>query len=282
MQAIAIPFEQELNNALAIGGTEPQIIHQFVTNVAALQGLPGNVQINTAFVHQRPYAFVKTPQSICNRIKCELGDVLLVYKSLLNNQVQEHRATFLQAKKKGGTGWHVEPHQLEFLHNVGTIAFEFGRSVYHRAGYAPITFSSPSWPDTWSHYLCLESQATLVYSSDRVDNQYNNNCATFAFFNEPCVLGALQCQQCDSFLNFIDTFTSASGPGMDVVGVARQLLDIVFKRVGMILDPEEEWKGFWLPIDPDRVKGEKEGFGVIQIIVNEEEQPHEGLRSTRV
>jgi hypothetical protein len=269
MQVIAQAFDQELRQAVAAGGTEPQIVRRFTQAAQNLNGAFGSqIAIDTAFVHQRPYALFRQPATICGHVRCELGDILLVIKHKVGKQTVDHRGTFLQAKKGAGS-WPISPHQLEFLHNIGGLTFEFGKSVYKASGYQPITFQKMPWPPQWAHYLCLDVD-TLVYASDRVYGQYPGQCASFTFRNALCTAQFPNCAGCDGFAKFIDDFTARYGPGLKVSGPAQQLFDIVYKRVGLVLDPPDEWSGYWYPIEPRREDPEGEGFSVIQVIVSGE------------
>jgi hypothetical protein len=264
-------FASALKSAIKRGGDEPNIVERFVNRVWDKRTSFGPaVNVQTAFVHQRPYALFRNPAEICDFARCELGDLLLVFKRINDGEVIDHRATFLQAKK-GLRAWPIAPHQLEFLRNVNNYEFEFGRKTLRMGHYDPIRFRLLAWPVSWAHYLCLdEDEPSLVYDTERVYNHLPGNCTSFTLRNEPCrVKWKTNCVRCDGFSAFMHKFTQPAGVGLDITtdDLGKDMVTIVFRRVGLEVDPAEEWEDYFLPAEKDvkRSKERPEGFGVIFI-----------------
>lgn len=287
MKKIGTVFAAALEGAAKRGGDEPEIIERFVQRVDDKKTAFGpSVQIATRFVHQRPYALFRKPASICGYSRCELGDVLLIFKRIVNGRVTDHRATFLQAKKGERRAWLIAPHQAEFLRKVNSIEFTFGKKARTMGGFGPILFGGLRWPITWAHYLCLDAPAfSLVYDTGRVYGHRGAPCRSFVFANERCrIKRKTSCVDCDGFGTFMHEFTKPAGFGLDIVKDARgkDMVTIACKRVGLTVDPEEEWEDYFFPPkrkDLKRVKEGSEGFGVI--LITAEGPPEEDVEPSK-
>jgi hypothetical protein len=271
MKKIGAVFAAALAASIRRGGDEPAVVENFVGRVDRKKGSFGPaVNIQTAFVHQRPYALFRNPGQICGSYRCELGDVLLVFKRIHNGEIIDHRAIFLQAKK-GKRQWPITPHQLEFLRNVNRYEFEFGKRALRMAGYGPLLFQNLNWPVTWAQYLCLdEDEPSLVYDTERVYRHQADTCAGFTFRNEPCrIKWKANCVNCDGFSAFMHKFTQPTGRGLNIRTDPRglEVVTIACKRVGLEVDPEDEWKDYFFPPQKDVkwARERPEGFGVILI-----------------
>lgn len=78
---LARELDGELSVAIAAGGAEPDIIRNYDKAVGNIAQTPHS-KVRSGFIHQRPYALFVSPTSIAGREKCELGDILYVYKRL--------------------------------------------------------------------------------------------------------------------------------------------------------------------------------------------------------
>jgi len=246
---LAQDISRELDKAIASATGEVAIVKRFITNLAGL-GTPPNVVIQTAFCHQKPYAFFVNPSQYAGRTKCELGDILWVYKTLSQGTVTDHRATFSQAKHSNSSKFHIEEHQYNFLIDINSNSFEFGRSVYGSAGYQPKVFTAVTKSKHFSNYLFISPSLTPKCE-----------CTNGLTLSTPTSIDTITMQ---SFERYIDSFFLPGSFGMDLHHNAngRELVDIVFKRLALVLDPPEEWKGYF--------EEDKSGFGVVFIIVSDE------------
>ena len=246
---LAQDVSQELDNAIASASGEVAIVRQFIANMAGLNISPG-VDIQTAFCHQKPYAFFVKPAQYANRKKCELGDILWVYKTLSRGTVTDHRATFSQAKHSYSSIFHIEEHQYKFLKDINSNSFQFGSSVYGSAGYQPRVFTAVTKSQHFSNYLFISPSLTPKCE-----------CTNNLILSKPTSIDTITMQ---SFERYIDSFFHTRSFGMDLLHNTDgwELVDIVFKRVALVLDPPEEWKGYF--------EDDKSGFGVVFITVYEE------------
>lgn len=266
---LAQQLDNLLLSAIAKGGSEPEIIREYVAGIGGIVMAP-SVQVRAEFIHQRPYAFFVNPIEIAGRKKCELGDVLYVYKEFDSAGVLvQAKASFVQAKKGNGH-WSIEPHQLEFLANIKHIQFRFGNSVYKRGGVKRVIYNGLPHTGRVAQYLLLGSSVALSYSVNRVKARQRLYQQGFAIHaGNPIVCKEAKrplCGNHDSHLKFLDRFCSGN-EGANLVGPVRDIVELVYKRIGWVLDPPEEFADNFIE-DP-------RGFGIVEITASSERQPQE-------
>jgi hypothetical protein len=246
---LAQNVSKALVDAIASASGEVAIIKQFIANIAGLKKSPG-VIIQTAFCHQKPYAFFVNPIQYANRQKCELGDILWVYKTLSRGTVTDHRATFSQAKHSNSSTFHIEEHQYKFLIDINSNSFQFGSTVYGSTGYRPRVFKAVTKSKHFSNYLFINPSLTPKCE-----------CTNNLILSTPTLINTIAMQ---SFEQYIDSFflPKSFGMNLDTNKDGWELVDIVFKRLALVLDPPEEWKGYF--------EEDKSGFGVVFITVSQE------------
>lgn len=246
---LAQDISQELDNAIASATGEVAIVKQFITNLAGLK-TPMNVNIQSAFCHQKPYAFFVNPAQYAGRKKCELGDILWVYKIQHRGVVTDHRAVFSQAKHSNSSKFHIDEHQYNFLIDINRNSFRFGKSVFANAGYQPIVFTAVTRSKHFSNYLFISPSLTPKCE-----------CTKDLTLSTPTSIDTITMQ---SFERYIDIFFRPRSFGMNLLHNMDgwKLVDIVLKRLSLVLDPPEEWKGYF--------EEDKSGFGVVFITVSEE------------
>lgn len=106
---IAGLLNNELIASIAKGGTEPEIVRAYAESVGKVLAGP-DARIRATFIHQRPYAMFVQPQTIVGRSRCELGDILYVFKKLDSRErVIAARAALVQVKK-GVETWEIDAH----------------------------------------------------------------------------------------------------------------------------------------------------------------------------
>lgn len=256
---IADALDACLSAAIGAGGTEPDIVRAYANSAKSIP-VPPHYQVRTGFIHQRPYAFFVQPSSIAGREKCELGDLLYVFKELdAAGTLVRARASFVQAKK-GVDQWGIEPHQLEFLLNVKRIQFRFGNSVYRRGGYAPIIYNGLPHSGDLSEYLLLGPSGALSYSTRRVAACQLLYQHGFSLHERNPILckeaRVAFCENHDSHRRFLQRFCAGEA-GANLVGRLRDIVELIYKRIGWVLDPPEEFADNFIE-DP-------RGFAVIEV-----------------
>lgn len=269
---IAQQLDNELSAAIAAGGTEPDIVRSYVTAAGKIAQTP-LMKVRTGFIHQRPYAFFVNPTAIAGREKCELGDVLYIYKKLdSTGKLVQAKACFVQAKKGSGY-WSIEPHQLEFLANIKTIQFRFGNSVYKRGGVKPIIYSGLPHSGDIAQYLLFDATSALSYSVKRV-----KACQPLYQHGFPIHLGKpILCKEAkkpfcanhDSHFQFLDRFCNGK-EGANLQGQVRDIVELIYKRIGWVLDPPEEFA--------DNFIDDPRGFAIVEITASTDERPQERER----
>lgn len=271
---IAIAFEKLLAAAIVPGAKEPDIVRNYVDGVAKLPATPGS-NIQAAFIHQKPYAIFIHPPSLAGRVKCELGDILYVFKYKSAGAVLHTEASFIQVKVgHPAKSWAIEPHQLAFLTGIRTHHFKFGNSVYNAAGVAPIPYRGLPHTGNFGEYMLIGGPEPLCYSADAILSAVGTAPAgTKVGASNPinCVSGLPFCAICDSHGAFLDQAFNGcrlfgSGIltppffGVIVQGPLVGMLNIIYKRVGMIPDPPEEYEGYF--------DNEEGGFGLIEVTID--------------
>ena len=264
--SIAHQFHAILQDAIAKNATEPLMVKDFVGRVIGV-GMPPRYTVESRFIHQRPYAFFVNLADICGRKKTELGDVLLIVKRLRGKSVIDHRFVTMQAKRLTNGAAAIDVHQFQFLRDLKDIEFRFGNSVHKQAGIAPIVWKKVTSSLWFGSYLFLDQFLSLVSKVTLVDSCYPGGCSPFPY--SPAAVPHLPWGGSPvglyAFEAFIVSFLQKGGLGVKVSGKPKALLELVLKRVGMVVDPPEENQGFWEDSDRD-------GFGVVRVTIQEEEE----------
>ena len=155
---LAQAISSELVKSVSSASHEVDIVKDFLNNLTTIK-LPPNTTLTSAFCHQKPYASFVNPLRYASRKKCELGDILWVYKSITSgNRTKDHRATFSQVKYSRSTRFRVERHQFEFLYAMEKDWFGCVMVIYLEKGTAAILFSRLTRSDHFSNYLLLSPQ----------------------------------------------------------------------------------------------------------------------------
>ncbi len=245
------------------GGTEPQIIERFTTK-APLVSLPPRVTVESVFVHQKPYAYFVKPADICGKSRVELGDILFIIKRLQNGKVRDYRFTFAQAKRLTNGASPIEVHQFRFYRDVADIDFKFGNSVFQLAGISPITWKKLSASSWFGHYLFLNTHWPIVSAIGLIDAHFPGGCSAFPF--SPLAPHPFRRSSIGtySFDEFLLKFLQLRGVGVGATSRSKEFLEIILKRVGWVVDPPEETKGFF-----DEVR--EGGFAIIRVTITDEE-----------
>lgn len=262
-------LDNELKSAIAAGGSEPDIIRKFA---AAANAIPATqlVKIRAGFIHQRPYAFFVQPNSIAGRQKCELGDILYVHKKIdSTGKLIQAKVVFVQAKK-GVNYWAIEPHQLEFLANIKTIQFRFGNSVCKLGGYAPVIYNGLLHKGEIAQYLLMGPTDALSYSVKRVKERqrlYQHGFSLNGTNPIHCKEAKRAfCANHDSHLKFLTRFCNGV-EGANLTGEVRDVVELIYKRIGWVLDPPEEFA--------DNFIEDARGFAIVEITSSSDQIPRE-------
>jgi hypothetical protein len=256
---VAEELDKKLVAAISAGGNEPDIVRRYVDAAPSVTADP-LVSIRAKFIHQRPFVFFLSPTTIADRKKCELGDILYVYKELdTNGNPTKHQGSFLQVKKGMGS-WSVEPHQFGFLSNIKRIQFRFGNSIYARGCYTPRIYNGLPHRGKLAHYLLLSNNKTLCYCVSRMRHcqplcQHpfsirSTNAINCRETNRPL------CPIHDSHCRFLSRFCTGE-EGAHISGKLREVIELVYKRIGWVLDPPEEFADNFIE-DP-------RGFAVLEV-----------------
>ena len=263
--SLATKLDELLHIAIQSGGKEPEVIRKFAKSAEAIKN-PPNIRIRTGFIHQRPYVFFVEPSKIVDRVKCELGDLLYVYKHFDRaGSLQNAKACFVQVKQ-GREHWLIEPHQLEFLANVKRIQFRFGNSVYRRGGLKPIIYNGLPHSGELAQYLLIggpsESSISgaLSYSVKRVMRRqklYQQRLSISRLNPIPCKEGNVDlCDNHDSHMRFLIRFCHGAD-GAKLSGQLRRIVELMYKRIDWDLAPPEEYAKYFVE--------DGQGFCVIEI-----------------
>lgn len=252
------------------GTGEVNIVRDFEseirTNIA--NKFSNNISIRTGFIHQKPYAFFVNPPSICGRTKTELGDILFVVKRFKKGAKKpfEHRASFSQVKiTDNQSNWTVTSHQIDFFKNLDTYIFRFGKRLSIDTGYQNITWKINPIDTGFSHYLLMSNLFNIGIDTNEIGKIYKDDCKDFKI--GCCLLGSSNnnylkyCSQF-SFDKFLKSFFNAGGIGFDVINHF-SLVDIIYKRLGMTVDPPEEYEGYF--------EEQKGGFAIIEFSITDNE-----------
>ena len=264
LHEIASIFTDELQNAINTGGREPQIVQNFVIALRS-HSFPSAVEVRTAFIHQKPYAFFANPPSLCGKIKCEVGDLAYVIKRVRGQAIIDHRVCFAQAKRVSGDIATVEAHQLEFYVRLYNLIFRFGNSVYTLGGVRPILFRHLTRSTSFGHYLLLGSPNTFVAKPSLIDTQDPQNSSNFDFVIPPlcphCLNTRRPLRGFFDYETFLLNFLELKGLGPSITRQVRDFVTIIYKRVGWDIDPPEETEGYF-------AESKSGGFGIIEIKIS--------------
>ena len=264
---IEAQLHQLLLSELASGSSEPDIVERY-TNAAKSITPPPNITMRAGFIHQKPYLLFRTPAglptTLCGKHRCELGDVMYVFKEKVSPTAPPHYVSvaFLQAKL-GTNAWAVEPHQLEVARSIQTLPFTFGNTVFAAGQVSPNLYSGLPVNHLF-YYLLLGTRPrmrALAYEATRVIAHSPGLCARFTLRQTqhlPCKRGKTCCSLCDSHEQFLLAMTSRAA-GEPKMGSLAQVVDLIYKRIGWAADPPEEFEGYFLE------EGERPGFGIIEI-----------------
>jgi hypothetical protein len=177
------------------------------------------------------------------------------------------RACFVQAKK-GVDTWMIEPHQLEFLANIRRIQFRFGNAVYKRGGYTPVIYNGLPRPGELAQYLLLGPADALSYSVKRIQSRQRLYQHGFLIYPG----NAIRCKECntllcskhDLHLQFLERFCNGE-EGARLNGRIRDMVELIYKRIGWELDPPEEFA--------DNFIEDGKGFAVVEVTSYSEPEP---------
>ncbi len=249
--------------------TEPDIVKNAVEEIKKIK-TSNDVKIQTAFCHQKPYAFFVKPDSLYSFKKTELGDLMFVVKFIARNEVFDYRSLFLQVKRdKECEKFDIAKHQWCFYSKIDAIDFKFGNKIYEDGNLEPIVWKAIAKPENFGDYLFIGEHFALDVPLKCINRQYSLGGKKFTFDLDeyshclkrnyyysyppfPCI---------DHFplLDFLSPF----GKGNKIEGVLGQFTELIYKKLKMIIDPPEEHWEFW----EEDAKG---GFGVIEVTFNEE------------
>jgi len=263
--SLATKLDGLLHTAIQSGGKESEVIRKFAKSAEAIKN-PPNIRIRTGFIHQRPYVFFVEPGRIVDRAKCELGDLLYVYKHLDRaGSLRNAKACFVQAKQ-GREQWQIEPHQLEFLANVKRIQFRFGNSVDKRGGLKPIIYNGLPHSGELAQYLLIggpgESSISgaLSYPVKRVMRRqklYQQRLSISRLNPIACKEGNVDlCDNHDSHMRFLIRFCHGAD-GAKLSGQLRRIVELIYKRIDWDPAPNEEYAKYFVE--------DGQGFCVIEI-----------------
>jgi len=243
--------------------TEPQIVREAISEIEKIN-LPSSVKIQTGFCHQKPYAIFVTPDNLYGFNRTELGDLMFVVKVVCNNIVIDYRSLFFQAKYDANFGrFKIEKHQQRFYSQISKIEFRFGNKVYSQGNVKPIAWRNISCPEDFGDYLLIGNGSVLDVSLKEINKQYDPSQRHF-FFDLIQQTHVLPCQK--RFLLNLDNpllnFLAPYGKGNKIEGMFEIFTELIYKKLGMIVDPPEEHEGFW--------EDDKMGFGVVEVTYFEE------------
>lgn len=237
--------------------SETMIVKKAINNISALKS-PENVIINTGFCHQKPYAFLVIPDNLYKRKKTELGDLMFVIKIRVNDNIIDKRVVFFQVKyDEKFERFKIEKHQLQFYSQIDEIVFKFGNNVYKEGHSSPIIWSSISKPELFGDYLLIGNGKARDVSTNCICTQYMPDNDFFIWqVNENKRERNYESSRLYKLGNPLLDFLKPFGKGTKIEGQFEKLVNLIYKKLNMEIDPPEENIGFW--------DGEK-GFGVIEI-----------------
>jgi hypothetical protein len=254
----------------AIGNSigEVNIVDDSIKKINKLKLSP-NINIQAGFCHQKPYAFFINPNKLYTKHKTELGDFLFVIKYVDNNIIIDKRALFFQAKyNKNRNPFSIEMHQFHFYQQIDKIEFKFGNSIYRSLGYKPIVWKNISAKNEFGDYFLIGDNFVIDCSTDTIASQYEHKKQGHFKFDlnlmrhywHPFGYQGLFCKSNYPLFEFLLPF----GKGNKIEGTFEIFINLIYKRLGMIPDPDEEHTGFW-------EENSRGGFGLIEITIDNNE-----------
>lgn len=251
-------FDRALNWAKSQNLPEPQTVKKFIEAIKILNPIPisgGEVNIRCEFIHQRPYAIFCSPPLINDVSRTELGDLLLVIKQIHRGCIKRKRCIVFQIKKTSTNWIKLTPHQHLFQRDFYHIAFRFGRNYIQ---------NFKQFPLVWSH---------VTHSKWFLSNLFlfqNYNCVACApDINSSLESFKLNSNQCHSkigilFKDFLADFFSFRRVGHSLKGQVKGIVEVIYKRFGWQLDPEDEWLEYFGKTPGN--ESDDEGFGIIECL----------------
>jgi len=263
--SLATKLDELLHIAIQSVDKEPEVIRKFAESAEAIKN-PPNIQIRTGFIHQRPYVFFVEPGKVVDRAKCELGDLLYVYKHFGRaGSLRNAKACFVQVKQ-GREHWLIEPHQLEFLANVKRIQFRFGNSVDKKGGSKPIIYNGLPHSGELAQFLLIGGQSessisgALSYSVKRVMRRqklYQQSISISRSNPIACKEGKVDlCDNHDSHMRFLIRFCHGA-EGAKLSGQLRRIVELIYKRIDWDEATPEEYDKYFVE--------DGQGFCVVEI-----------------
>ena len=238
-------------------------INRDVTPHFARTSADERISVEARFVHQTPYAFFVHPSKICGKGKVELGDILFIIKRRVGGRVTDYRGSFSQAKLLDGRKWKIEPHQFEFLHRINNIRFRFGNCHSSHFGRdEPIEWEISTTARWFSSYLLLSEFCCACIPPDSLADFYDGECRSFNVTY--CDSG--RTNQCPgpNFRDFLSRFFIRGGAGFPVSDDLRDIVEMLYRLVGLHPDPPEEFLGF--------VEEDKSGFAIIRFEIEQDKE----------
>jgi hypothetical protein len=248
---------------------------QHINSNVAKRFVNKKISFRAQFVHQKPYAFFVSPSKICGKTKVELGDILFVVKRIRKGIVIDHRGTFSQAKLSKGQ-WKIDCHQFEFLSNINNTLFEFGNSVYTQANGKNSIANKITWhlnPGTswFSNYLLIGKSPNNnnhaippkflapYYGFNQKNFSVNSGMLFYPGLAVPPSWYAFNLE------HFFSNLLKQDGIGFRIRGDLKDFVALLYRLVGLQLDPPEEFQGFV-------VERENKGFAVVEIRIEDDDK----------
>lgn len=260
MDQLVTTFVNALSTAKASGGNEPQIVQQFTTSVnnISISTLGKVAYVRSHFIHQNPYAFFVSPLTLHQKVKTEMGDILLVVKQKQRGVLLKARACILQVKLATGNSIALSPHQHDFQRDLHMISFRFGQRVYRAAGYQPIVWSHVTRSKRFIVNLLLYQNFDYIAYAKDIDSSLHS----YNLSQPPCCRshGLL-------FSDFLSSLFRFEKVGHQLTGQVKGIVDIIYRRFGWTIDPKEEWLQFFGE-NPGE-ESENEGFGIIEVTIED-------------
>lgn len=248
---------------------EVKIVDESIKRIKKIRISP-NINIQAEFCHQKPYAFFINPNELYTKQKTELGDFLFVIKYVDDGIIFDKRALFFQAKyNKKGNPFAIEMHQFHFYKQINKIEFRFGNSIYKNLGYKPIKWKNLSSKDEFGDYILINDKFAIDLYTNEIGLQYEHK--KHGHFNFDLRLMNYgwpyqlhhnkKCSKNSPLYDFLLPF----GKGNKIEGDFEIFINLIYKRLGMIPDPPEEYSEFW-----DESKSG--GFGLVEITIDNNEE----------
>ena len=230
---------------------------------------PSNIKVNTGFCHQKPYAFFVNPNILFTKSKTELGDFLFVIKYIDNKVIIDNRALFLQAKynsTKKSDSFKIDLHQFHFYKQINNIVFKFGKTV-DKSLTKPKIWKNISKPYDFGDYLLLGCKYVYDLYTSEIAGQYEHKKKGYFRFNFDSNINNnfLYQRHLFYYFNFYSPlfyFLTPFGKGNKIEGQFKEFINLIYKKLGMKIDPPEENEGFWIDSNG--------GFGLVEIVIDNE------------